>query len=46
MTQLELIHQYADLLTEEERIALCARLLCVEVETLRAWLARREEHSA
>ncbi|MBV5322601.1 MAG: hypothetical protein JZU60_02050 [Ilumatobacteraceae bacterium] len=47
MTPLEFIYQYAALSLEaEQRVILCAKLLCVDIDTLRAWLARREEHSA
>ncbi len=46
MTPLEFIYQFAAMLAADQRVILCAKLLCVEVETLRAWLARREEHSA
>jgi hypothetical protein len=46
MTPLEFIYQYATMLEKEQRITLCAKLLCVDIDTLRAWLARREEHSA
>lgn len=42
MTPYDFIYQYAmRILQEEERLNLCARLLSVEPDILKAWLTRR-----
>jgi hypothetical protein len=41
----EMVYQYVvTVLDVDQRVALCARLLGIDVDILRAWLARRREH--